>query len=193
MALCAGAPARASRMARSIDRGSSRGSLAGHPERLRRGPASERPGEPDERAGRTARGVRLLHPALLRQFRLKLALRGFGIGAGPRFIARAEVVPDARPLPTADKHPAGVRGFRRRELWPEPGMKSRPTRPCSPLSAFSIIPSPVEAASHNPYAAFMRSPPQRPRIHTRQLGYWTRQRSRLRLGARHFRPEGTPN
>ena len=47
--------ARTSRLARSIDRGPSRRSGAGDPERIRRGPAHLRAGEPDQRSHRDAR------------------------------------------------------------------------------------------------------------------------------------------
>src|SRR3954469_12477417 len=64
------APARATRLAGSIDRDPSRRSGAGDPERVRRGPARQRTVEPDQRAKRAAARRYSLRADLRRQFRL---------------------------------------------------------------------------------------------------------------------------
>src|SRR5882757_9909871 len=70
MVLRAVARARASRLARPVDRSSPRGFVAGHSERVRRGPAHQCAGEPAERSRRIARRQPALRAGLLRQFRL---------------------------------------------------------------------------------------------------------------------------
>src|SRR3954470_5956745 len=70
MALRAVAPARAARLAGSIDRDPSRRPGAGDPERVRRGPARQCTVEQDQRAERAVARRRSLRADLQRQFRL---------------------------------------------------------------------------------------------------------------------------
>ena len=164
MALRAVARARTSGMARSIDRSPSRGSAAGDPERVRRGPAHQRAVEPDQRPHRAARRERALRAGVLRQFRLSRRptdVRASTVFAQlPNLDARTcRIDPGAGSLLPANGHPGHLRRVRQHRLRQKPGRAAVDVRPSS---APSSAPSGASRRSTRVSITGMKRWPTRP-------------------------------
>src|SRR6185369_2283925 len=110
------APARAARLAGSIDRDPSRRPSAGDPERVRRGPARQRTDEPDQRAERAVARRHPLRADLQRQFRLTRGLRA--TLAEPA--ATAAIRPGPSPVWSTPARPGRLRRLRQHRIESKP-------------------------------------------------------------------------